>query len=207
MFRRTTVSSMDAIDRSKQIYGPLGGVFNESRLNWRMPNGGRVAFAYLDSIDDANQYQGRNLTDAWVEEAGQYPSPDPILRLFGALRSSNGVPVQMILTGNPGGPGQSWIRDRYEMVPFPTRPKILERALPDGSKHLVAVIPSRLTDNKILLNSDPGYVGRLHLVGNWRSGRIFSKAPARKRKPMTDEECDDDVSWDPGQLRKLLFRA
>ena len=52
------------------------------------------------------------------------------------------------------------------MVPFPTRPKILERALPDGSKHLVAVIPSRLTDNTILLKSDPGYVGRLHLVGN-----------------------------------------
>jgi hypothetical protein len=81
MFRRTTTSSTDAIDRSKQIYGALGGVFNESKLIWRMPNGGRVAFAYLDSVDDAQQYQGRNLTDAWIEEAGQYPSPDPIFRL------------------------------------------------------------------------------------------------------------------------------
>ena len=32
-------------------------------------------FAYLDTIADANVYQGRNVTDAWVEEAGQYPSP------------------------------------------------------------------------------------------------------------------------------------
>jgi hypothetical protein len=33
MFRRTTVSSTDAIDRSKQIYGALGGRFNEAKLN------------------------------------------------------------------------------------------------------------------------------------------------------------------------------
>jgi hypothetical protein len=61
MLRRTTVSSEDAIERSKQIYGPLGGTFNGSALRWRMPNGGRVSFAYLENIDDANHYQGRNI--------------------------------------------------------------------------------------------------------------------------------------------------
>lgn len=166
MFRRTTVSSTDAIDRSKQIFGPLGGRFNESKLIWRMPNGGKVGFGYLDSVDDAAEYQGRNLTDAWIEEAGQYPSPDPIFRLFGALRSSASVPVQMVLTGNPGGPGQGWIRDRYEMVPFPTRPRILVKPLPDGTSHRVMVIPSRLTDNRILMLTDPAYASRLQLVGN-----------------------------------------
>ena len=45
MFRRTTVSAEDAIERSKEIYGPLGGKFNEAKLRWRMPNGGRMAFA------------------------------------------------------------------------------------------------------------------------------------------------------------------
>ena len=39
MFRRTTVSAEDAIERSKEIYGPLGGRFNEQKLRWRMPNG------------------------------------------------------------------------------------------------------------------------------------------------------------------------
>jgi hypothetical protein len=166
MFRRTTVSSTDAIDRSKEIYRPLGGHFNEAKLTWRMPNGGRVGFGYLDGVDDAAEYQGRNLTDAWIEEAGQYPTPDPIFRLFGALRSAGGVPVQLILTGNPGGPGQSWIRDRYEMVPFPKAPKILLKSLPDGTRHQVAVIPSRLGDNQILLRQDPGYASRLTMVGN-----------------------------------------
>ena len=165
MFRRTTVSSEDAIERSKQIFEPLGGKFNEQKLRWRMPSGGRVAFAYLDSVDDANEYQGRNLTDAWVEEAGQYPDPAPIDRLFGVLRSASGVPVQLILTANPGGSGQGWIRDRYQLVPFPKAPKIVTREK-NGVTVRMAVIPSRITDNRLLLQSDPEYVTRLSLVGS-----------------------------------------
>jgi hypothetical protein len=166
MFRRTTVSAEDAIERSKEIYGKLGGSFDIVRARWTMPHGGRVKFAYLESIADADQYQGRNVTDAWVEEAGQYPSPAPIDRLFGVLRSAHSVPVQLILTGNPGGAGQQWLRHRYQLVPFPRRPRLLQRTLPNGDVHKVAVIPGRLTENKILLASDPGYVGRLHMVGS-----------------------------------------
>src|SRR5262249_46529226 len=53
MFRRTTVSAEDAIEESKQIYGRLGGKFNEAKLRWRMPHGGRIAFAYLEGVRDA----------------------------------------------------------------------------------------------------------------------------------------------------------
>lgn len=165
MFRRTTVSSEDAIERSKQIYGPLGGKFNEQRLVWRMPNGGRVSFRYLETVTDADEWQGRNVTDAWIEEAGQYATPSPIDRLFGVLRSSSGVPVQMILTANPGGPGQSWIRERFGLHPFPKRPVVRRVAINEGAID-VAVIPSRITDNAALLSSDPGYLDRLKLVGS-----------------------------------------
>jgi hypothetical protein len=41
MFRKTTVSAEDAIERSREIDGPLGGVFNQQKLRWRMPNGPR----------------------------------------------------------------------------------------------------------------------------------------------------------------------
>ena len=166
MFRRSTVSSEDAIERSKDIYGRLGGTFNEQSKKWRMPNGGRVAFAYLDRMADANEYQGRNVTDAWVEEVGQYPGPEPIDRLFGVLRSAHGVPVQLILTGNPGGSGQHWIKSRYRLAPFPRRSIVLTRKLPTGARHNVAVIPSRIQDNRILLEADPGYIDRLHMVGS-----------------------------------------
>jgi hypothetical protein len=165
MFRRTTVSSEDAIERSRQIYTPLGGKFNESKLTWRMPTGGRVAFAYLDTVSDADEYQGRNLTDVWVEEAGQYPDPAPIDRLFGTMRSAQGVPIQMILTGNPGGAGQHWIAERYKLIPFEKEPYSVEvkRA---GITTLAAVIPARITDNTVLLDKDAGYVDRLRMVGS-----------------------------------------
>jgi len=166
MFRRTTVSSEDAIERSKEIFGPLGATFNESKLRWRMPNGGRIGFAYLDTVDDANQYQGRNVTDAWIEEAGQFPDSAPIDRLFGFLRSAHGVPAQMVLTANPGGVGQSWVAQRYRLIPFPKGPQIVERLGANGSRHRMAVIPSRITDNRILLERDPGYLDRLQLVGS-----------------------------------------
>ena len=125
-----------------------------------------LAFKYLESVDDAQEYQGRNVTDAWVEEVGQYSQPDPILRLFGVLRSAHGIPMQLIATGNPGGAGQHWVRERYELHPFPQRPKILIRELANGALHRVAVIPGRLRDNRILIGQDPEYVNRLHLVGS-----------------------------------------
>lgn len=166
MFRRTTVSSSDAIERSKQLYTPLGGKYNEAGRFWRMPNGGRIAFAYLDNEQDAQEYQGRNITDAWVEEAGQYPVPDPIDRLFGVLRSAAGVPVQLIITANPGGAGQNWLKERYKLTPFPKKPQIVMRLLENGTLHKMAVIPSRVTDNRIMLTHDPDYVKRLQLVGS-----------------------------------------
>lgn len=165
MFRRTTVSSDDAIQRSKEIYTPLGGTFNESKYIWTMPNGGRVSFRYLETTSDADEYQGRNVTDVWVEEMGQYASPEPIDRLFAVLRSAKGVPTQLIGTGNPGGVGQHWIAERYGLIPFPDKPKVLSRNLSNGNQHEYVVIPSRIQDNTILLKSDPQYIDRLHLVG------------------------------------------
>jgi hypothetical protein len=37
---------------------------------WRMPGGGRIGLGYLDSVSDADAWQGRNLTDIWIEEGG-----------------------------------------------------------------------------------------------------------------------------------------
>lgn len=165
MFRRTTVSSEDAVERSRQIFGPLGARFNESRLSWRFQNDARVSFRYLDRPSDADEWQGRNITHVWIEEVGQYPTPDAVDKLFGVMRSARGVPVQMVLTGNPGGPGQTWIRDRFGLHPFPTRPTVRRIRVNEGEIE-TAVIPSRITDNRALLTADPTYVDRLRLVGS-----------------------------------------
>jgi hypothetical protein len=81
------------------------------------------------------------------------------------LRSATGVPTQLLLTGNPGGPGQGWIRRRY-VDPAPMGMKVLVRKLPNGREHRYVFIPSRVQNNRILLAHDPDYINRLHLVGS-----------------------------------------
>lgn len=166
MFRRTTVSADDAIARAKEIYPKLGGRFNDTYKTCFFPGMGRIRFRYLESIQHADHYQGQNITHAWVEEVGQYPDPAPIDRLQGALRSADGIPIQLTLTGNPGGAGQSWLRDRYQLHPLPLHPVIRTRPDAEGNPVRIAVIPSRIADNQILLRKDPSYTDRLKLVGN-----------------------------------------
>lgn len=164
-FRKTMPSADDVVERSKQIFTPLGGVFNEHpKAQWRFPKGGRVRFRPLETVADAEKYQGQNVSDAAVEEAGLYENAAPIDRLHGILRSAAGVPTQLTLTANPGGPGQLWIKDRY-IDPAPMGMQVLRRTLPNGSVHKYIYIPSRLHQNQFLVR-DKNYVNRLYLVGN-----------------------------------------
>lgn len=164
-FRRELPMLDDAIERSKQIFGPLGAVYREDKSTWRFPGGGRLRFRPLERLSDAEKYQGQNVSDVAVEEIGNYPDPGPIDRLHGILRSAAGVPTQMLLTGNPGGPGQLWIKARY-VDPAPGGMKVLTRDLPNGEQHKYVFIPSKLQQNRALMMNDPGYVNRLYLVGS-----------------------------------------
>ncbi len=155
----------DAIERSDQIYGPIGGKWVDYKKTWRFPDGGRLRFRPLETIKDADKYQGQNLSDVCVEEAGNYGDPRPIQRLHAALRSSTGVPTQMHLTGNPGGPGQFWLKERF-IDPAPLGFKIIRETLPNGQSKSRIFIPARVGDNRILLKNDPDYVGGLYLVGS-----------------------------------------
>lgn len=159
----------DAVERSKQIYGPIGATWQDQQKTWRFPGGGRLRFRPLERIDDADKYQGQNVSDCCIEEAGQYPDPKPIDRLHAVLRSASGVPTQLVMTGNPGGAGQNWIKRRY-VDPGPGGWQVLNRRIElplwagGGVVDRKAVfIPSRVTDNKYL---DSTYIAGLQMVGS-----------------------------------------
>lgn len=164
-FRKEMPQQDDLVERAKEIYLPLGATWLEQRKQFRFKKGGRVRFRPLENVVDAQKYQGQNLTDAAVEEVGNYADPAPIDMLFGALRSATGVPTQLILTGNPGGPGHQWIKIRY-IDPAPLGMKVLRRKLPNGAEHSYVYIPSRVQQNRLLLARDPSYINRLYLVGS-----------------------------------------
>lgn len=170
--RRKFKQLAEVIARTKQIFPKLGGKYNEQKAEWRMANGARLKFVYLERDSDAEEYQGHNYTRVYVEEVTNFPSPSPINKLRATLRSGTGVPVGMRLTGNPGGPGHNWVKDRY-INPDPKGYKIIEEECDveiDGVMRKVSLdrvfIPSKLGDNMLLLRNDPTYVLRLRQSGS-----------------------------------------
>lgn len=164
-FRKELPQADDLIEEAKEIYLPLNAWWRDQRKMFEFPNGSRIRFRPLESETDAEKYQGQNLTDCAVEEAGNYPDPKPIFKLFGALRSKHGVPTQLILTANPGGVGHLWIKERY-IDPAPLGLKPILAKLPNGKEHKYIYIPSKVNDNRVLLAKNPDYINNLYLVGS-----------------------------------------
>lgn len=170
--RRKFKQLAEVIARTKQIFPKLGAKYNEQKAEWRMASGARLKFVYLERDSDAEEYQGHNYTRVYVEEVTNFASPSPINKLRATLRSAVGVPVGMRLTGNPGGPGHNWVKERY-INPDPKGYKIITEECEieiDGELRTVSLdrvfIPSKLGDNMMLLRSDPTYVLRLRQSGS-----------------------------------------
>lgn len=169
-FRRKFKQLEEVVARTKQIFPLLGAKYNEQQATWTMANGARLKFRYLERDKDAEEYQGHSYTRVYVEEVTNFPNPGPINLLRGTLRSAMGVKCGMRLTGNPGGPGHSWVRTRY-IDPAPKGFKVIREALPglhEDDPEIITervFIPSRLSDNQMLLQNDSTYVARLRQVG------------------------------------------
>jgi Terminase large subunit, T4likevirus-type, N-terminal len=172
MIRRSRTELVETIERSKQIYGPLGWTYNEVEHMWRDQQGARLRFAYLERDADAERYQGHSYTRLYVEEIGNFPSPAPVLKLMATLRSGAGVPVGLRATGNPGGPGHHWVKARY-IDPAPRGNEIITDPI---SKLERVFIPSKVDNNKHidieaykqrLRGSGPSELVRAWLDGDW----------------------------------------
>lgn len=176
LVRRTLVELDAIVERSRELYAPLGWAFNETKKEWRTPAGALLRMRYLKRDADAGSYQGHAYTWICIEEAGNFPTSKPIDLLRGTLRSAHGVPCYLRLTGNPGGPGHGWLKRRY-VDPHPDgfQPFAYEV---NGIRVEAVFIPSTLDDNPSLTR-DEAYHAQLAaatagdeaLFDAWRYGR------------------------------------
>jgi hypothetical protein len=178
IFRRTLTEFAEIKRRSQEIYRPLGWVYLKQEKEWHSTNGAILKLAYLYDESDAGTYQGWAHSYVGVDEAGNYPNPDAIDLMRATLRSAHGVPTFMRLTGNPGGIGHLWLKERYIDPAPPYHPHEYEPQpeLAPGTTVQAVFIPARLEDNQILVTNDPDYEKRLAAVGGpalyraWRMG-------------------------------------
>lgn len=165
--RRERTQLMEMIEDSKRLYFRLGADYNETDKMWRMSNGARLKFAYLENDSDAEAYQGHAYTRIYIEELSNFPRPEPVLKLMATLRSSKGVPCGFRATANPGGPGHLWVKQRY-IDPWPAGLKVLTTEYENPfTKAKVTrdrvFIPALLSDNPHLPDE---YVANLQMQGS-----------------------------------------
>lgn len=106
----------------------------------------------------------------WIgwDEVTNWPNPDAYQMLIGCLRSSiasasGKVPARIRASGNPGGVGHQWVKDRWQIgkykdgfVPIYDKDSGMTRMY----------IPSRTRDNPSLTLNSPNYEQQLRAVGS-----------------------------------------
>jgi hypothetical protein len=90
------------------------------------------------------------------DEVTEYATPAPLLKMLSTLRSPNGIPCTVRLTGNPGGIGHGWVKAKYVDVAEPMKPY-----LDPHTGFTRMFVPSRMADNVIGMKADPGYRSRI----------------------------------------------
>jgi hypothetical protein len=171
-FRRRFKQLHEVQRQASELYPKLGAVYSKGDATWTFPNGAMLQLRHLWDADAASEYQGWSLTWICMEELTNWPTLEPMNKMRGSLRSSDGVRCVMLATGNPGGPGHNVVKQRYvDPAPGGYVP------ITDPETGDVRVfIPSRLEDNLALVRNDPGYERRLMGLGNpqlvkaWRWG-------------------------------------
>ena len=134
---------------------PSSAIWVGDQHRWRFPGRGRagsggvtLSFGYLDSPNDVLRYSGISTSFVGFDELTRF-TENAYLRMFRTLRQPDNadrplppapdgtnlrdVSIRIRATSNPGGPGHSWVKNRF------VRPD----SRPAGAHYL----PSRLTDN------------------------------------------------------------
>lgn len=161
--RRSNPELEDAIDQYQELFAPVAS-WVASRNTFHFHNGATLRMGFIDRVDDIKKYQGKQYALIAFDEVTNFSAFNIIERMRGSLRNARGIPTQMILSGNPGGPLHTRLKMDF-IDPYPAGGVLI----PDGfSKRMNRMtyrcfIPSRLSDNPYL--ADTGYEDELRKSG------------------------------------------
>lgn len=170
IFRRTYPQLEEVIKQAMEMYPPWFGRDNvkwtEKDKTWRWKNGASLKLRFLEHSGDWMEYHGHQYTWLGYDELTTWPDPENYLRIKATLRSAHPeVKTKRIrASANPGGPGHEWVKEYFGIGRYPKGMVVLTPE--DGSASSRMFIPSKVTDNKILLEADPDYVNRLKGLGS-----------------------------------------
>jgi hypothetical protein len=160
VIRRNAEDLKDWVDRAKQMYAPTKAECIGAVPEFKFPSGAIIRTGHLKDENAFSKYQGHEYQKILIEELTQIPRESDYEKLLGSCRSTvEGIKPQIFATTNPDGPGYKWVKKRWNI---PDHPK--ETILTSVNGRSLVFIPSRLTDNPILMNNDPGYMRYLESI-------------------------------------------
>lgn len=136
------------IDPLMQTLNGVPGVrYNATEHVLKFPNGSQIICGYCKCDSDVLQYQGNEYQIIFLDEATQLRE-EWITKIVASCRGVDNYPHRIYYTCNPGGVGHGYIKRIF-----------IDRDFKEGEDPDEYVfIQSLVTDNKVLMENDPGYV-------------------------------------------------
>ena len=148
--------------------------YNDKDKVLKFLNGSTINFAYCDNDKDLDRLQGVEYDIIALDEATQL-SEYQMKTITACLRGVNDFPKRVYYTCNPGGQGHGYIKRIF-----------IDKKYDDGEiPEDYTFIQSLVTDNKVLMESQPDYIKQLEalppklrkawLEGDWNvyEGQVF----------------------------------
>lgn len=176
LFRKTYPELQDVIDKSKKWFPRIWPMcsFNEAKIFWRWPGGEVLYFRHFMKESDYWSYHGHSYPWIAWEELTTWADDTCYKSMFSCARSTAvGIPIKIRSTTNPYGVGHNWVKARFRL-PIPEGnmigPVITNSYDRDGVPEPPrAVVQGKLTENKILLRSNPNYINNLRAAARNKS--------------------------------------
>jgi predicted phage terminase large subunit-like protein len=217
IFRRNTTMVRNEgglWDESIQLYPLFRAKPREAFLEWKFPSGVRLKFAHLEHEFSVHDWQGSQVPFIGFDELTHF-SENQFFYMLSRNRSTSGVPGYVRAGCNPDP--DSWVRKfidwwigedgypraeragkiryfirRDDAIIWGDSKEEIYARYGQGAEIIpksVTFIPSKVHDNKILLEKDPSYLANLHalnrvdrlrlLGGNWNvrasAGMLFKR--------------------------------
>lgn len=222
IFRRNTTQVRNPgglWDESFELYSHIKGHPREATLQWEFPSGMALKFAHLENEKTVYDWQGSQIPFIGFDELTHFTEMQ-FWYMLSRNRSMSGVPGRIRATCNPDC--DSWVRylvdwwideDGYpilersgmlryfirvddRMVWADTKRELLQKYGDEFIPKSFTFIPSKIDDNRILLEKDPSYlsnllalnrVDRLRLrFGNWNVRAVAGMLFRREWFPTID---------------------
>lgn len=181
ILRRTFAELEHSIIRTAmELYPKDVASYNAGKHVFTFKDGSIIDFGYCDNDKSVSQYQSAEYDTIRFDELTHFTEYQ-YTYLISRLRGANNYPKQIKSSTNPGGIGHTWVRDRFIVNSPPFKTYKAE----NGTTRVF--IPAAVTENKFLMESDPGYIKRLEnlneidkralLYGDWDifEGQYFSE--------------------------------